>query len=1066
MLGLLLVPVPEQGGFVILKDTIFHPLLCIRNSVFQYLSYKRIISKVPVNFYYFRPFFGVMGFQVLNLLNQLPDTQNLITHKLIYFMDFKRINNFTGWAVFVIAAIVYTLTVEPTASFWDCGEFIAASYKLQVPHPPGAPIFLMVNRMFALLAGSDVSKVAFWINMQSVLSSAGASLFLFWTITLLGRKVLKKAENTLSAGETWLLMGAGLVGSLAYTFSDSAWWSAVEAEVYAMSSFFTAFVFWAILKWELIEDESAANRWLVFIGYMIGLSTGVHLLNLVALPALGLVYYYKNYKFSIMGLLAALGISGAAILFIMLGVIPGLPSLAGSIEIFFVNSLGLPFNSGIIFFALLFIGALVFGIYYTQKTQKVLLNTIILSFTFIIIGYSCYMLALVRSNYNPPINENDPSNVIEFVKYLKREQYGDRPLFFGPTFVTQLVDTKRTTPVYLKGKDKYEIYDHKIEYIYEDRGQMLFPRLFSRQDNHPQLYRQKLGLRADERPTFGDNLEFLFTYQIGYMYFRYFGWNFIGRESDIEGARALNPVLAAKAVPDELKQNKARNNFWALPLILGAIGLVFHFSRDKEGFWATFILYFLTGIALVLYLNSPPVEPRERDYIYVGSFYAFTIWIGLGVLALGDFLIKYLKNPQTTAIAASAISLVVPGIMLQQGYDDHDRSGRYMQVDWAKNLLNSCAPNAILFTGGDNDTFPLWYVQDVEGFRTDVRVCNLSLLGTEWYISQMKRKVYESDALPITLEEKNYKGKNEQIPVIENEAVKGGLNLKQYMQLVKDENPAIQYAYGDEKLTILPARTLVLPVDVNAVRSMGIVKPELQDSIKSEMVWTINRGDLLKPDLIMLDMIANNNWKRPIYFNTTLSQSSYLGLKEFMQQEGYAMRLLPVRIASARDGYVNSDVMFENLMKKTFWRNTDNPKVYYDANYRALPTIVPRRAFLELAEQLVLEGKTDKAREAALYCLKVLPDQTIPFDLYTTPLISVLFKAGDEKKAMEVAKIMGDRAVKNLDYYMQQDPQNDDSRLNMYILSQVVNSLKEAGKKEADAYEKVLNRYAGSFGGQ
>ncbi|MCU0354521.1 MAG: DUF2723 domain-containing protein, partial [Cytophagales bacterium] len=459
-------------------------------------------------------------------------------------MQFKRINDLTGWLVFVIAAVVYTLTVEPTASFWDCGEFIAASYKLQVPHPPGAPFFLMVNRMFALLAGGDVQSVAFWINMQSVLTSAGASLFLCWTITLLGRKILKKTDAELTDGEIWLLMGAGLVGSLAYTFSDSAWWSAVEAEVYAMSSFFTAFVFWAILKWERIEDPAAANRWLIFIAYMIGLSTGVHLLNLVAMPALGLVYYFKNYKPTTWGVVAALAISGAVILFIMLGVIPGLPSLAGSVEIFFVNSLGLPFNSGVIFFALVFIGALVYGIIYTQRHGRVLLNTVLLSFTFILIGYSCYMMALVRAGYNPPINENDPSNVVEFVKYLKREQYGDRPLFFGPTFMTQIVDSKRTAPVYQKTKDGYEIYDYKVEYVYEDRGQMLLPRLFSRTDNHAQLYRQRLGLRQDERPTFADNLAFMFSYQFGYMYFRYFGWNFIGRESDIEAAGALNPVQA------------------------------------------------------------------------------------------------------------------------------------------------------------------------------------------------------------------------------------------------------------------------------------------------------------------------------------------------------------------------------------------------------------------------------------------------------------------------------------------------------------------------------------------
>jgi len=999
-------------------------------------------------------------------MNNQPTIQPLHHPSPIAYMHFKKINNITGWVVFGIAALVYTLTVEPTASFWDCGEFIAASFKLQVPHPPGAPFFLMVNRMFALLAGSDVTRVAFWVNMQSVLSSAGASLFLFWTITLLGRKMIKKSDDALSTGETLLLMGAGLVGALAYTFSDSAWWSAVEAEVYAMSSFFTAFVFWAILKWERVEDQATANRWLILIAYMIGLSTGVHLLNLVAMPALGLVYYYKNYKYNTWGLLAALAISGGVILFIMLGVIPGLPSLAGSIEIFFVNSLGLPFNSGIIFFILLFVAALVYGIYYSHKHQKVLLNTAMLAFSFMINGYMSYGMALVRSNFNPPINENDPSNVVEFVKYLKREQYGDRPLFFGPTFITQMVETKRTTPVYMKGKDKYEIYDYRIDYIYEDRGQMLFPRLFSRQDNHAQLYRQKLGLRPDERPTFAHNIQFLFTYQIGYMYFRYFGWNFIGRESDLEGARALNPILASKEVPQEIAQNRARNNFWALPLILGAVGVVFQFSRSREGFWATFILFFLTGIALVLYLNSPPVEPRERDYIYVGSFYAFTIWIGLGVLALGDFLLRYLKNPTTTAVAATGIALLVPGIMLQQGYDDHDRSGRYMQVDWAKNLLNSCAPNAILFTGGDNDTFPLWYVQDVEGFRTDVRVCNLSLLGTEWYIGQMKRKVYESEALPITLEQKNYKGKNEQLPVIENEAVKGGIDLQQYIQLVKTENPAIEYAYGQEKLNYLPSQVLRLKIDTAKVRRMGIIRADLVDSLKSEMVWSLNRDDLLKPDLIVLDMIANNNWERPIYFNTTLSQSSYLGLREFMQQEGYAIRLLPVRVAGARDGYVNSEIMFNNLTKKTFWRNTDNPKVYYDANYRALPTIVPRRGFLQLAEELRQEGKKEKAREAALFCLKVLPDESIPYDLYTTPLISILFETGAEKKAMEVAKVMGDRAVRNLDFYMENDPRSDDSRLNMYILSQVAGALKQAGKKEADTYEKVLNRYMSSFGGQ
>jgi hypothetical protein len=782
--------------------------------------------------------------------------------------NFRKVNNLTGWVVFFIAAVVYTLTVEPTASFWDVGEFIAVSYKLMVPHPPGAPFFLLVNRMFSFLAG-DVTRVAFWMNMSSALCSAFTILFLFWTITLLGRKVLKVSSAQLTSAQTFALMGAGVVGALAYTFSDSFWFSAVEAEVYAMSSFFTAFVFWAILKWELIEDESDANRWLVLIAYMIGLSIGVHLLNLVAMPALGLVYYFKRYKtISTVGVIAALLISGAIIMAIMVGIIPGLPSLAGKVEIFFVNSLGLPFGSGIVFFVALFLAGLVYGIFYSIKKEQAVLNTALLSLAFILIGYASYAIILIRANYNPPINENNPNDVLSFVYYLKREQYGDRPLLYGPNFTAQLVDQQKGEPIYRKGKDKYEIYDYKLINEFDPRGNTLLPRVHSRQPGHARLYQQILNLREGERPTMGDNLAFLFKHQLGHMYFRYFMWNFVGRESDIEGAGWLSPFSPGQdELPFELATNKGRNNFFMLPFILGLVGFLYHYGKEKRSFLIVTMLFFLTGIALILYLNSPPVEPRERDYIYVGSFYAFAIWIGLGVLALAETLSKLLKKPALAAMAASVFCLIVPGVMAAEGWDDHDRSNRYHSVDSAKNLLNACAPNAILFTGGDNDTFPLWYVQEVEGFRTDVRVCNLSLLGTHWYIEQMKRQTYESKPLPISLELPQFiAGKNEQIPLVENPNVKGGIPLPQYLKLVREDNAAIKINYRDEQLTILPSSTLIQPVDKQKVLQSGIIMPSLRDSLTDRMVWNVNRSDLLKPDLLILDMIATNNWERPIIF--------------------------------------------------------------------------------------------------------------------------------------------------------------------------------------------------------
>ncbi len=981
---------------------------------------------------------------------------------------FNRFNNLTGWIVFAIALLTYTLTVEPTASFWDCGEFIACAFKLQVPHPPGAPFFLLIGRLFSLLALGDLTQVAFWVNMVSVLSSAFTILFLFWTITLLGLKLLRKKESDLTMADTILLLGAGAVGALAYTWSDSFWFSAVEAEVYGMSSFFTAIVIWAVFKWERIEDPAAENRWLIFIAYLVGLSIGVHLLNLVTIPGLALVYYYKKYqKITFFGGLMAFIAGGLILVIINSGIIPGLPSLAGWFEIKFVNLLGLPFGSGTIFFVVAFLGALVYGIRYSQIKQNALLNTALLSLAFVLIGYSCYLLVLVRANYNPPINENNPDGTLSFVSYLKREQYGSRPLLYGPTFVSRPIKQNRGEPIYRKQNGKYVIIDYKPEYEYEPGTSMLLPRMYSTQANHPQLYRQMQGLAEGQKPSMADNLGFMFKYQIGHMYWRYFMWNFVGRESGEEGAGNLLPLDAGKDFPYTMSQSKAHDNFFMLPFLLGLLGIVIQYFRRRRDLLVLGLLFFLTGVALVVYLNSPPTEPRERDYIYVGSYYIFCIWIGFGVISIAEGIAAFVKNATARAGLATAVGLIVPAIMGFKGWDNHDRSNRYHSVDFAKNLLNSCAPNAILFTGGDNDTFPLWYVQEVEGFRTDVRVCNLSLLGTDWYIDQMKRQTYESEPLPISLDRDNYMyGKNDIVPFYEIPGVKGGINLKEYMGLVNSGNKAIQVPLTSGDMTsILPSSVLFLPVDVASVSKMGILKPDMLPFLRDSISWTIGKNDLYKSDLIMLDIIATNNWQRPIYFSSTLAGSNYLNLKEYMQVEGYAYRLLPVFVPNATDGYVNSDLMYNNLMTKMAWRELNNPDVYYDNTYQGSPVFTARIAFLRLVGQLIAENKMDKAKTALNRILEVMPDKSIPYDQISSNYIRPLFQLGEDKKALEIADTMVERSDANLDY-VQANGSSDqrDANIDLYILQTIVNAVRESGKEEAaKKYEAIFQKHMAGF---
>ncbi|MFN8355805.1 MAG: DUF2723 domain-containing protein [Spirosomataceae bacterium] len=979
--------------------------------------------------------------------------------------NFKRINNLTGWVAFAIALVTYTLTVERTASFWDCGEFIACSYKLQVPHPSGAPLFLLIGRLFSLLAFGDVYKVAFWINMLSALASAFTILFMFWTITMLGRKALNKKAEELSQAEVYLLMGAGIVGGLAYTWSDTFWFSAVEAEVYAMSSFFTALVVWAAFKWELIEDEAAANRWLLLIAYIVGVSIGVHLLNLVTIPALALIYYFKKYpKPTYRGGIATIVIGLLILGVINSGVIPGLPSIAGKFEIFSVNTFGLPYGSGVTIFIVLFFAALVYGIIYSQRKNKVVLNLALLALAFVLIGYASYIQVLVRANFNPPINENDPKDALSYVSYLKREQYGDRSLLYGPVFTAQAIDQKKGEPLYRKRNNKYEVYDYRPELVWEADQQMLLPRLSSRQPGHADLYRSLLNLPEGQKPSFAKNLQFMFTYQMGHMYMRYFLWNFVGRESDIQDAGTMLPWQAKDKGAYEMVHSKGRNNFFMLPLILGLIGLFFHVRKQEKDFVVTVLLFLLTGLALVVFLNSPPTEPRERDYIYVGSFYFFTIWIGLGVLGVYDLLSKLVGNATTRAFVATGASLLVPVVMVAQGWDDHDRSNRYHSVDFAKNLLNSCAPNAILFTGGDNDTFPLWYVQEVEGFRTDVRVCNLSLLGTDWYINQMKRKTYESAPLPISLEYDQYiNGKNDIIYFIENPNVKDGINLKEYMKLIKEDSPAIRYQSGGGfEVNVLPSSTFFLNIDTEKVKKLGFVGPKMEPLLSDTLSWSFGKNDVYKSDLIQLDIIAQNNWERPVYFSSTLMTSSYLGLKEFMQLEGLAYRLMPFKVPGAKDGFVNADVMYDRLMKNTFWREMNNPNTYYNEFYTGSPVITSRIAFLRLADQLIRENKKDKARDVLNRSLQVMPDTAIPYDQISVGYVESLLQVGETAKALAMSKAIAGRCEQNLEYYLVGGHYDGGREINsaLYQLNTIVQALKDNGQANvAKPYETLFTKY-------
>jgi hypothetical protein len=982
---------------------------------------------------------------------------------------YKRINDLAGWIIFLVATFVYVKTLEPTASFWDCGEFIACSYKLLVPHPPGAPFFLMIGRLFSMFA-TDPSNVAFMVNLLSALSSSFTVLFLYWSITILGRKMLigdRLTEPT--TGQAWLLIGSGAVGALAFTFTDSFWFSAVEAEVYAMSSFFTAIVFWAMLKWEARSEEPTADKWLILIAYLTGLSIGVHLLNLLAIPSLAFIYYYRKHKANRKGALATFIISALIIVLILWGIIPGLPSLAGSFEVFFINNMGLPFGAGIIIFLLLFLAALYFAFAYSYRKNLRWLNTALLCFVFILIGYSSYLMIPIRSAYNPTIDENDPENIVSFVSYLKREQYGDRPLLYGPQFNAEIIDEEKTDPRYIKGKDKYEIVDYKTEPVYNPKDMALLPRIYSNQPSHIQEYKKWVNIQEGKKPTMGQNLSFLMRYQLGHMYWRYFLWNFVGREGDVQQSGVLWPGESDKNLPERVGESMARNNFYALPLILGIIGLIFQIRRNGFDAFIVGLLFFFTGIAIALYLNQPPIEPRERDYTFAGSFYAFSIWIGLGVMGIAAALKKVMQSETARASVATLLGLSVPAVLAAQGWDDHDRSHRYHSVDSAINLLQSCAPNAILFTNGDNDTFPLWYAQEVEGIRTDVRVAVLSYLNTDWYVDQMKRQSYKSDPLPISLENPNYRqGTNDYLPFVEKDVVKNGMDLKQFIKLVKENYQGLQVqSAAGRSFTSFPTKTFFLNVDRNAVIQNNAIPADRQAEIVPQLNFNVGRSALEKKHLVILDILATNNWKRPVYFSTTVNTSDFLNLDPYLQLEGLAYRIVPARNQQSGElGYVEKDLMYNNIMNKFQWREMDNPNVFYDENYLRFPSNA-RNMFGRLATEYLKAGDKAKAKQVLDHCFKVLPDKSIPYDYYTPPLLLPLAEVGERDKAAQIVDVMGKRTQRALDYYFTQGTRFDNEiQLNLFTLQQLVMAAQQLGmQQKAAELNTMFQRYYGNMQG-
>ena len=1104
--------------------------------------------------------------------------------------QFRLVDNILGWLAFLIAAFVYCSTIEPTASFWDCPEFITTGYKLEVGHPPGAPFFMLTANLFSQFA-SDPSQVARMVNTMSALLSATCILFLFWSITHLTRKLLLKDWSEMSMSKLIAIEASGMVGALIYTFSDTFWFSAVEGEVYAYSSAFTAVVFWLILKWEDHADEPHSDRWLVLITYMTGLSIGVHLLNLLCVPAIVLVYYYRKFpNANAKGSLIALFVSFVLVAAILYGVVPGIIKVGGWFELFFVNTLGFQFNTGVIIYIILLVATVIWAIYesYTNRNELrgnvsfvlsvgllgipfygfgwsafvigivVLValfyllklkkkgvavvsarikNTLLLSMLMLMIGYSTYAVIVIRSTANPPMDQNSPEDIFTLGSYLSRDQYGDRPLFYGQAYTSQVafdrdgdycVPSKTTgAPVYQRKekaskdeKDSYFIVSTKDKYNYAQN--MLFPRMYD--SSHAQAYESWMGgvdgYNVDydrcgepvqvKMPTQLENIRFFLSYQCNFMYWRYFMWNFAGRQNDLQGNGELehgnwitgisfidNMRLGDQSkLPDDLKENKGHNVFYCLPLLLGLLGLFWQaLGKGDKGirqFWVVFFLFFMTGLAIVIYLNQTPMQPRERDYAYAGSFYAFAIWCGMGVAAILDLIKRFLKTENTLVTAiVSVICLLVPIQMASQTWDDHDRSGRYTCRDFGQNYLMSLQDkgNPIIFTNGDNDTFPLWYDQETEGIRTDARVCNLSYLQTDWYIDQMVRPAYNSPSLPISWPRLDYcSGTNEYVEV--NPDAKEEI-LKYY----KEQPEAAKATWGDEPFELknilkywvrskdaethfIPTDTLYVTIDKNAVRKSGMMMAS--DTIPDRMVISLKgKNALYKSDLMMLELIAQSNWTRPIYVALTVGQENYMNLGDNFIKEGLANRISPFTTNAPGAKNFDTEKTYNNVMNRFKFGGLDKPGLYIDETVMRM-CYTHRKLMSELALHLIMEGKVQKAVKVLAYADKVLPAYNIPVNYMSGGLdyAQAYALVGNKAKAEQMLNAVVKNAKQYAEWYLSLERSRflmsqQDCMLQLYILNKAYETAeivdKLTGKKLAASIEKNLRIYSNQYaakGGQ
>ncbi|MDR0754308.1 MAG: DUF2723 domain-containing protein [Prevotellaceae bacterium] len=955
--------------------------------------------------------------------------------------NFKLFDILFGWIVFAVAATTYLLTIEPTASLWDCGEFIASAYKLEVGHPPGAPLFAIIGRIFSLFAPS-VYEVAKMLNSLSALASAFTILFLFWSITHLMKKYFGKKNNELTLSEAIVTLGCGMIGALIYTFSDSFWFSAVEAEVYATSSLFTAVIFWAALKWEEVADTKYANRWLVLIAYLTGLSIGVHLLNLLVIPAIAMLYYFKKYKTTPKGVIFSIIMGGVILVAVLYVIIPWIPRVAFWFDLLFVNGFGLPVNSGAIFFIIILAAVLSYLIYYTDKKGKALANTVVLCLTVISLGFSSYAMILIRASANTPMEQNNPDNIRTLMSYLNREQYGDWPLFSGPYYNAPIINTE-IDAVYTKNKDKYEKLQDVQKSIYDKRFTTIFPRMHSRNEAaHADVYREwgnvkgkpvAVGDNKIERvPTFGENLRFFFSYQIGWMYWRYFMWNFAGRQNDYQGygnclhgnwISGINFIDNARLgpqddLPDFLANNKARNKYYMLPLLLGILGIVVQWARNKKDFSVILMLFFLTGIAIVIYLNQPPNQPRERDYAYAGSFYAFAIWTGIGVAGLYELIKKI--SPKTIAACLSVIlSLSVPYIMAKENWDDHNRSGRYIAADFGKNYLASCDKNGVVFTYGDNDTFSLWYNQEVEGNGTDVRVANTSYLASDWYYEQLLHTYYDSQALKLSATPEKIIGSVRNIVIVEDKSTP--YELKRILDeiVMNDKQAKYRYSGMGRSLNYFPSNKVKLTVDKNKVRENGIVGDSLSDDmIYDQINVTLPQSGVYKNMLAILDIVANNFEERPVYLGKTIPQEFTNLFRNNLKSVGLAYLITPEKLTQETSFDIEKN--YDLFMNKYQYRGLNDPNIYWDEVANRTTTWY-RQGFADLFNALMRKNDRERAKAVLDKFDEVLPPVHKMYGMNESAPIYYRYLAGDTAKANEQMELLFNKVEKELTYYARLD---------------------------------------------